>query len=248
MKHYAIAFLFLISSCTVAHQKIPHNPSNIFQSTSVSTESENRDPDVSIDILSYHYGYLQGKQFDLFGTPCNMDRFIEGMQAARKGEISLYSDQMIEKAYSSLKIDLPEKQKKVNLQIAEKFLNNIAKNSEITELLPGKLYYQTLVPGSGASIQESALVEGSFNVLVLETSGKEKLIENLSQQNVEISIADTIPGVAKGLHNMHIGERRKIFIHPDLAYGTYGGRFEPNQLIIFEIEISKVLLPKETTK
>ena len=44
---------------------------------------------------------------------------------------------------------------------------------------------------------------------------------------------------------MKEGEKRVIYIHPDLAYGTYGS-LPPNSLLIFEIEVVKAntkLLP-----
>jgi len=31
-------------------------------------------------------------------------------------------------------------------------------------------------------------------------------------------------------------EIRQLFIHPDLAYGTYG-KFDPNLLVIFKVEV-----------
>jgi peptidylprolyl isomerase len=37
---------------------------------------------------------------------------------------------------------------------------------------------------------------------------------------------------------MKEGEKRKVFIHPEYAYGT-NGMFPPNSLLTFEIEVLK---------
>lgn len=58
---------------------------------------------------------------------------------------------------------------------------------------------------------------------------------------MQISVADTIPGFAQGVKGMQAGERRKLYIHPDLAYGLYGGKLEPNQLLVIELEVTGYL-------
>lgn len=41
---------------------------------------------------------------------------------------------------------------------------------------------------------------------------------------------------ARGIAGMKEGEIRKVFVHPDLAYGT-NGKLDPNLLIIFTVEL-----------
>ena len=44
---------------------------------------------------------------------------------------------------------------------------------------------------------------------------------------------------------MKVGEKRRLFIHPNLGYGT-SGQLLPNSLLIFDIELVKVeQAPKE---
>ena len=41
---------------------------------------------------------------------------------------------------------------------------------------------------------------------------------------------------------MKEGEKRRIFVHPDLGYGT-SGHLAPNSLLIFDVEVVKAESP-----
>ena len=43
---------------------------------------------------------------------------------------------------------------------------------------------------------------------------------------------------------MKEGEKRRLFVHPDFAYGT-NGPLPPNSLLIFDIEVVKAQAPKD---
>ena len=38
---------------------------------------------------------------------------------------------------------------------------------------------------------------------------------------------------------MREGEKRMLYVHPELAYGEVSSKMEPNSLIVFEIEVGK---------
>lgn len=59
-----------------------------------------------------------------------------------------------------------------------------------------------------------------------------------------ISLDETIPGFSKGIVGMKEGEKRTLYIHPDLAYGV-NGSLPPNSLLTFEIEIVKANNPQD---
>ena len=39
---------------------------------------------------------------------------------------------------------------------------------------------------------------------------------------ITIPLDQTIPGFSKGIVGMKEGEKRRLFVHPDLGYGTTG--------------------------
>ena len=55
-----------------------------------------------------------------------------------------------------------------------------------------------------------------------------------------ISLDEALPGLEAGLLGMKEGEKRILYIHPDLAYQEKGlSTSRPNMLITFEIEVLK---------
>jgi peptidylprolyl isomerase len=219
MKQNLIVSLFILSSCSQNPPAPPARPT-------------------PLDIISFHQGYEYEEQFKIFGHPYNLEQFIAGMQASKEGKPSPFTDEDIQAALTQLDATLADKQKAENLEQAQRFLTAIAKDPEVVELQPQKLYYKTLKKGHGPSISEINLVEGIYQTFKLEPSGKEHRLFSKETTPIQISLADTIPGFALGVQSMQPGERRKLYIHPDLAYGTYGGKLEPNQLLIIEFEVT----------
>ncbi|PIR98010.1 MAG: peptidylprolyl isomerase [Candidatus Colwellbacteria bacterium CG10_big_fil_rev_8_21_14_0_10_42_22] len=55
-----------------------------------------------------------------------------------------------------------------------------------------------------------------------------------------LGAGQVIPGWELGVEGMKIGERRKLIISPELAYGTTGtpgGPIPPNATLVFEVEL-----------
>ena len=58
--------------------------------------------------------------------------------------------------------------------------------------------------------------------------------------NFVLAAANIIPGFQQGVVGMRVGGKRRIYIPPNLAYGSTGsqdGRIPPNASIVFEIEL-----------
>ena len=102
----------------------------------------------------------------------------------------------------------------------------------------GKLHYKIEVSGDGAEVQPhfSPLVRYAGKFLDGTTFGS-------SKEDEMISLDETIPGITKGIVGMKEGEKRTIFIHPELGYGT-SGNLPPNSLLAFEVEIIKAQAPQ----
>jgi len=58
----------------------------------------------------------------------------------------------------------------------------------------------------------------------------------------KIGVGMVIPGWDEGVMNMKVGEKRRIFIPADLAYGSRGagGVIPPNAALIFDVELFSV--------
>jgi len=54
-----------------------------------------------------------------------------------------------------------------------------------------------------------------------------------------------ITGVDRGMKQMCVGEKRRLTIHPDWAYGEEGrpGSIPPNATLIFDVELHEIVRP-----
>jgi FKBP-type peptidyl-prolyl cis-trans isomerase FkpA len=54
-----------------------------------------------------------------------------------------------------------------------------------------------------------------------------------------------IPGFDQGVRGMRVGGRRRIYVPPNMAYGSSGsgGQIPPNASIVFEVELTSVVQP-----
>src|SRR4029079_2074003 len=123
-----------------------------------------------------------------------------------------------------------------NLKSANDFMEKNKKESNVKEVVPGKLQYSILKEGNGATVD-------SHSSPKIHYTGKyqDGTVFGTSEEMggpITIPLDQTIPGFSKGIVGMKEGEKRRLFVHPDLGYGTTG-QLPPNELLIFDIEVVK---------
>lgn len=136
--------------------------------------------------------------------------------------------------YASLITSLNNKIKEkeiLNLQAAESYLRKVSNRENIHEIVKDKLYYKIANTGTGEELKNNNAPSISFRER--DING-ETLSENTS--GIRISLSEMIPGLRKALQGMRVGEKREIFIHPDLAYREFP-KPEPYSLIIIEVSL-----------
>lgn len=190
-----------------------------------------------IQKLSLTHGQLIQKSLNNPVLQLDMTAVIQGMQDGKDGIPSPLTEQEYEEALGQIQEYAFQDMSEKNLQQANAFLKDNQKKKGIVELEQGKVQYMVLQQGSGAPVTDDTIpsvkYKGSYiDGTVFGTS------ENGSGP-VSIPLDQTIPGFRKGVMGMKVGEKRRIFIHPDLGYGVYG-QLLPNSLLIFEIEVVDV--------
>lgn len=206
------------------------------QTNSKKTKDELLSPENVIRI-SQTYGHFIAKNLNNPVLVLNFDAVIDGMKAEKEGNPSPMSEQEYEEAVTQLQEITFQETAAKNLQEAEKFLELNAKNPGVQVLESGKL--QILVEKAGTSdetVTETVVpvihYTGSYANGAVFGSSKD------SKEPLSIPLNQTIPGFKKGILGMKVGEVRRIYIHPDLGYGT-SGQLMPNALLIFDIELVK---------
>jgi peptidylprolyl isomerase len=234
------SMLSLHSTCAFADQKATgkQEVAKVEEKPAVKEIVEEEKP-LDIPKISEAFGHLIGKNLDSLGFKFDMDKILKGIQDSILGKESPMSESECIQAISQ---DQEKKFKKLaehNLQEAEKFLDSNSTKKGIVSLEEKKLQYKIEKEGSGE------LVQAHFSPLIKYT-GKflDGKIFGASKEDEMISLDETIPGFSKGIIGMKEGEKRTLYIHPDLAYGV-NGSLPPNSLLTFEIEIIKANNPQE---
>jgi len=201
-------------------------------------------PEAAPDILkvSEAFGHLIGKNLQSIGVKFDIAQVIKGLQDATKGKDSPMTELECVQAIAAVQEKLYKEQSQENLKSAESFLDTNCKSEGMVSLEEGKVQYRVEKTGEGA------LVEAQFSPLIRYT-GKflDGSVFGSSKEEEKISLDEIIPGLKTAVLGMKEGEKRVIYIHPDLAYGTQG-ILPPNSLLTFEVEIVKANAPVEVNE
>ena len=196
--------------------------------------------------LSETCGHMIQKGLENPVLKLDFDAVVKGMQDAKAGKQSPMTEQEYESMMTQLQECAYQDLSERNLKDAERFLKDNAKKDGVKELEPGKLQYLILKDGTGEVVTEELRPTIKYSGQYLD--GTVFGSSDSTNGPISISLKQTIPGFRKGVLGMKVGEKRRLFIHPELGYGT-SGQLLPNALLIFEIEVTEVKPePKEPKK
>lgn len=190
---------------------------------------------IDMDLLSESLGHLLIRHFETpKGLDLSLEKIYKGMKDEKKHKSSPLSEEEYEQMMGLLQEKLFEETSVNNLVKADEFLLN-NKNNDGVVCITDKLQYQVVTEGTGEVVEKdfTPLIHFKGSLLngttFTDSGGKDPISMPLSQ---------TIEGFAKGICGMQEGETRKLFVHPDLAFGKEG-HLPPNSLLIFEISVIK---------
>lgn len=190
--------------------------------------------------LSYYRGYVLWKeQLSNPGIPYDFKQVLAGMQAAQNGTpLELGSSDELDTLVRKLQNAILEKDIVDNLTNANRFLAQVATSDAAIELKPRELYYKRLREGTGTAVVAGSSPILTYTAHILELDGENELPPVTKPTRIELT--STIKGFAEGVVGMRVGEQRRLYVHPNLAYGESGGLVGPNRLFIFDVEVTQV--------
>ena len=186
--------------------------------------------------LSEAFGHFIGRNLKNPGINFDLERIIKGMRDGSAGKPPPLSDEEYERLMAIYQSKAYMEVSEQNLKAAADFMTKNAQKSEIVEIEPGKLQYQILEEGFGGRVKEDGTPMINYEGTFLDGT-----VFGSSEQAggpITVPLDQTIPGFNKGLVGMFEGEKRRLFVHPDLGYGT-SGQLPPNTMLIFDIEVLK---------
>ncbi len=210
------------------------------EEATAASAAEETAPDSKPNVakISEAFGHLLGRNLDAMGMKFDIAKVIKGLQDAAEGKESPMTEMEFFQAKAAIEESIFKEISSTNLKEAEAFLEKNKTESGIHILEEGKLQYKISHEGKGAAIEENSIplvrYTGKFLNGPAFGSPKEEEI---------IHLEDAVAGLRKGLIGMKEGEKRTIFIHPNLAYGSHGGNLPPNSLVTFEIEVVQANAP-----
>ncbi len=190
---------------------------------------------IDYDQLSETFGHLIVRHLMNPGLELDFTKVIKGIQDAQNGKSAPLSEEEYEQAIYVIQENLFLQTSEKNLSEAQAFLKSNSQEEGI-QILDSHLQYRVTEVGRGMEVKPDSeplihytgkLIDGS----VFATSEEDN-------KAVVLPLKQTIPGFAKGLVGMREGEKRTLYIHPELAYGL-SGHLPPNSLLIFEVEVVK---------
>lgn len=211
-------------------------PAPTTTSTNPTANPSEKSDQIDMKKLSEAFGHFIGRNLQSPGLSFDLDSIIKGIREGAAGQPA----PLTEKEYEDMMAAVQEKAFKemsaTNLKAANDFMEKNKKESGVVEVVPGKLEYLILKEGTGAAVEPHSSPKINY-------TGKyqDGTVFGTSEEMggpITIPLDQTIPGFSKGITGMKEGEKRRLFVHPDLGYGT-SGQLPPNELLIFDIDLVK---------
>jgi peptidylprolyl isomerase len=109
---------------------------------------------------------------------------------------------------------------------------------------PTALKAETLIAGNGAAIKSGQQATVNYVGVLFKTGKEFDTSWGKGKQPFQFALGSgqVIPGWDQGVVGMKVGERRRLTIPADLAYGAQGSppKIGPNEPLIFDIDLKKI--------
>ncbi len=201
-----------------------------------------------MDKLSYALGMSMGHNFMGSGIKeLNVQDFANGVAAVYEGKKPemTYDEakQTVQAFFMQLEKEMQEanqKAAKQNREIGEAFLSENAKREGVKTTASG-LQYEVLESGNGAQPTANDRVEVHYTGKLID----ETVFDSSVERGVPATfgVTQVIPGWVEALQLMHEGDKWRLYIPSDLAYGPNGagGLIGPDTTLIFDVQLLRVI-------
>lgn len=198
--------------------------------------------------ISYIIGRDMAANFQKQGLEVDPELFLQGFKEALAGQKSSLSQDDVQSAMMELQQLMASRQNtgagssrqgEINQQEGEAFLAENKKQTGVVTL-PSGLQYQVLNQGSGKSPSKTDSVTTHYHGTLLDGTVFDSSYER--GEPATFPVNGVIAGWTEALQKMKEGDKWRLFIPANLAYGTRGagGDIGPNATLIFDVELLNV--------
>ncbi|UPG91288.1 FKBP-type peptidyl-prolyl cis-trans isomerase [Luteibacter aegosomaticola] len=194
--------------------------------------------------LSYAIGYQIGTQFANSAQPdVDIAILVKALQdgyAKRAPGVPIdVMQQQLVNFDAKVQRDSVVEFRRVATANAQRSADFLAKNKSKPGVvtLPSGIQYNVLARGNGAQAQVTSTVVVNYRGALID--GTEFDSSYAHGKPVTFTVNRVIPGWQDVIPRMHVGDKWKVVIPPQLAYGERGElpRIGPNEALVFEIEL-----------
>lgn len=215
-----------------AQESVSSAATQLGQQPSASADA----PSIDMKKLSEAFGHFIGRNLQTPGLSFDLEGIIQGIREGAAGKPAPLSEKEYEEMMAAVQEKAFKEMSAANLKSANEFMEKNKKETGVVEIVPGKLQFFILKEGVDPQVT-------SHSSPKIHYTGKyqDGTVFGTSEEMggpITIPLDQTIPGFSKGITGMKEGEKRRLFVHPDLGYGTTG-QLPPNELLIFDIEVIK---------
>jgi FKBP-type peptidyl-prolyl cis-trans isomerase FklB len=197
---------------------------------------------------SYGIGLNMGKSLAQEGMDdLDSKAVAQGIEdAVGKKPQKLKDDELVE-AFAALQKRAEERMTKMSAEAeaaGKKFLEENGKKDGVVTTASG-LQYQIIKKADGAQPKPTDVVTVHYEGKLIDGKVFDSSIERGSP--IDLPVSGVIPGWVEGLQLMHVGEKVKLFIPANLAYGAQSPSpaIPANSVLVFDLELIAIKDPAQ---
>ncbi len=195
---------------------------------------------------SYGIGLNMGKSLAQEGMDdLDSQAVAQGIEdAIGKKEQKLKDEELVE-AFAFLQKRAEERMAALNDEAAKagkKFLEDNAKREGVKTTASG-LQYEIVTKAEGAQPKATDVVSVHYEGRLTDGKVFDSSIQRGSP--IDLPVSGVIPGWVEALQLMHVGEKAKLYIPSDLAYGAQSPSpaIPANSVLVFDLELLSIKDP-----
>ncbi len=190
---------------------------------------------------SYSVGVNIAQELQQAGFDMNL--IIKGLQDALAGRTPLLNEDQRREAIFAFNQEQGQMLAEKNKKEGAEFVANFKKEKDV-RTLPGGVLYQVQKAGNGKSPTATDRVTVHYRGTLIDGRQFDSSYDRGAPTS--FGVQEVIDGWTQVLQKMKVGDKWKVVIPPELAYGErgFGPAIGPNATLIFEIELLAIEQPE----
>jgi len=198
--------------------------------------------ETNIDKMSYGIGMSMARSVKGQPIDINSDAMLMGLRDALADKEPRLEEDAIREAFAAVREEEMKKQEegsKEAVKIGEDYLAEMAKKEGVTATDSG-LLYEVLASGTGESPTATDTVEVHYHGTLIGGDVFDSSVERGTPANFPVN--RVISGWTEALQLMKVGDKWRLHIPADLAYGAQSPspKIPANSALVFEVELLNI--------